>query len=180
VIVTTLDRVMNAIRFVQQQTGSLWFVLGQITPWTTPYSDISPPADSPTATGVNSPVCAMLATPTWVYEDDVGGAISFIDANGNTRKFTQVSSESTAIADGITQVLIQTTTPGSLISALGVSTFRQVGLYSNLVPAGGHGSDTFLAAANITNFGVLEAIESSVPQPIISTDTYEMNFILSF
>lgn len=179
-IISSLSRTMNAVRFVQENANALWLVLGNPNAWTAPNSDSSPPVEDPTAISLIDPICAIVATPVLVYETEGSGTYHFKDANNNDRYFTAQTNLSTAIEDNLTLVLLTAETSGSNIVGLSVTNFRQFAFFTNLVPASGFTGQEFLAAANISEYGQLETLENSVPQSVQSADTYSMTFLYQF
>jgi hypothetical protein len=178
-ILTPLARVMNAVRFVQQNGSSTWAILGQSTPWGSPYSDSSPPPPDPTSIAINSPFCAAIATANWVIENDISGTYAFVDTQGNTHLYSTVATEANVISEQINIVMLSAMFTGTQLFAL-VASFRQIGFATNLIPTSGHSMDTFLPAAHISSYGDLEALENRVPVSIISASNYQVSCLIQF
>lgn len=197
-IQTTGFRTGNALRFVNAVSGggsNLYMVLGKQTPWSSAdgsvgFDNVNPPSDSnplvPTSSTIVTSLCesaptpyvAIPATAQWVVEDDALGTVQVRDATqGIFRAFDIFGTEAAANTDGVLLVLLSGVVYGDLMP---YSSFRIVGFVTDLVPASGHASDNPLLAANVTNWGRLEAVEFRVPASVVSGDGYTLNQIAGF
>jgi hypothetical protein len=177
-ILTTVARSVNAVSFKNANLDNIWAVFGQPTAWTSPYSDSSPPVPSIGQTAPTNPFCAVKATALLLLQVDSGGAYSFA-TNEGTIQFNSDDSDSDFITNGGTVVLPTATVAGELLYGL-ENQYRQVSFVTGLVPQSGYGSDTFLAAANISSYGNLILVQNYVPVPIISENEYVINGLLQF
>ena len=59
-------------------------------------------------------------------------------------------------------------------------TFRQVALFSNLVPASGHESDSWLAPANVSSEGLLEYLDNDVSTIMTETRLEVIEIMIEF
>jgi hypothetical protein len=168
--------VSNALRFVDENGANTYAILGQTDPWS---DDSNPPAPSPSATSVNEAFCAILATVNWVIENPSTGTYQFFDTQGNIHYYSILSTPAEVISEQSTIVMITATATGPQLYDL-ASAFRQIGFATNLVPISGHESDTFLPAANVSTWGVLEALENRVPFETSTESGYSISFLMQF
>ncbi len=177
-------RVDNALRFVDANsapnTNKIWMAFAQQAAWPDP---ANPPAPDPNATTLNTPLAAALCNFQFVFEDDISGLLTFTEViNSQTivRKFTPFANRAAALAGNCTMILVNTLVLGSDLLGAGMSSFGQRGLFSGLVAAGGHTSDTFLASTNVISFGTLETTDNNIAQPISSAVSITTYMLLEF
>lgn len=176
-ILTTLHRRKNAIRFKRDEQDDTWIVLGRTAAWT---NEAAPPNPSISDTSIDTPICAYRATVHWVKEDDDNGTLLFRDSQGNLKKFLEFLTETDALTNNCQQILVKAEVLGSDLENLSVTAFRQVAIFTNLVPDTGHENDDFLAAADITSYGQMETIHNRKPLSLEAESSWIASAILEF
>lgn len=176
-ILTNRSRSVNAVSWQAANLNQVYAILGKYSAWT---SDSSPPNPDPTTTAITEEFCAIKATPYLMLENDSTGAYSFVDSNNTTRKFDIDVSASDFVTNGGNLVMLQAAGNGSDIISAGHSVFRIVGFATGLVPTGGHTSDTFLPAANISSWGNLVTLENRIPESVTGSSVYTVQALLQF
>lgn len=160
---TYTGRIKRGLEFKNNNT--LWFALGQTDPWP---NDQSPPSPDPGQTSVNEPFIAfrpaILSMAAEITQDqynllpDASKAIVVID---QVVVYLQLFADTDAYTNIARYVYLR----GVSNPALGYpgKTFRQVGVYTNLVPAAGYENNQWLVPTNITSFGQLEYVDNGGP-----------------
>lgn len=170
-IIVSLHRVNNAIRYLNSVDGNLWMVIGGTAVWP---DDNNPPLPEKATTSVNTPIGAVKATVEWVVADPEGEYI-FNTSAGETY-WTAMSDEAEARVRNCKWVLMR----GSVSSTLPLTTFREIGFFSGLTPAAGHESETVLLPSEIDDYGYLESLEYRRPVSRDSGSTYTLSNIIEF
>lgn len=172
-ILTNLHRYKDAIRFKRDSGNKCWMVLGGTSAW---LNEAAPPAPSVSATSVAGAFCAVKATVAWIQEDDEG-SIVFIDAMGEERRFSELVTEEDVIEAQSSLLLIRAQVSGAI---LGVSSFRIVGIYTDLIPEEDHEEDTFLTMDQINQIGQLESLQNRKAWSVFSEATYRLQEIFQY
>lgn len=162
---TDRSRVKDAIRFKQANGTSTWAVLGKTTPWD---NEAEPPVPLSSMTSLDDAVVAVKASVYWVKEDDAG-SFQFNDINGDLVSYSAFATKQDAIDAGSTLVLLQASTLGANLS---VSSYREIGFVTDLVPAAGHESDTILEAADVDDWGDLELVDFKIKKEVDTSIVY--------
>lgn len=179
-ILTLLARTKNAIRMVRENGTSAWLVYGKATAWP---DELNPPSPVNTDTSLISPFAAARATPQFVIEDNINGTIVFTEIVNNvavSRAFTPLADEEEALDEGARMVLWKASVSGNSLITAGGSSFRQVGLFTDLTPTVGNESALFLPSTSVEDFGQMEAIDNRVAQPLIAVSTYATYLLVEF
>lgn len=161
-IKTNLHAVKNAARWKEANANNTWIVLGQTSAWP---SEPTPPAEVITTTSINQAFCAIKATIQWVVADELG-TIYFTGLDNVLRTYSEVTTLAALATDVASTVLISATVTGDQIASLFsdvAPTWRQLGVYTDLVPAVGYTTYTFIAAANVGTWGQLEVYDNRTP-----------------
>ena len=176
-ILTILHRTKNAVRYKRASADSTWLLIGKTSAWA---DDANPPLPDPiTDTTITSPVCAIKATVHLVAEDP-SGTLLFRDSTGTIRKFLEYTTEADAITAGCRLVLVTAEVEGIDLNGLGVDAFRQLGFSTDLVPAVGHESDTFLPSSNVADWGDLENLHNRKPLTLEPESSWIASAIIEF
>ena len=158
-------------RALLHKTGSTyWVAIGRTTAWD---NEESPPDPSPNDTGVTEPI--IYVTPTTVALCKVVTSGEDITHLGTKYEFV---ADEDAITEGARFLYLMTRFDPT--SGQPYDTFRQVGLYSNLVPASGHESDSWLAPANVSDAGLLEYIDNDVATIMTETRLEVIEIMIEF
>lgn len=172
-ILTTLHRCKNTIRYKRDAGSKTWVIIGRTTAWA---NEQAPPAVTPDANSIEEPICAVKAVVSWVVLDP-NGTIQFIDENGQYIYFTELTTEQQVLDQSAQLIMLSGTVSGA---QTGNVTFRQLGFSTDLVPAAGHENDSFLLDADVSSYGQLESIENRTPVNIIPTSQYELINLIEF
>jgi hypothetical protein len=133
--------------------------IGRTTAWD---DEANPPDPSPTASAIEEAI--VYVTPTQVSLCKVVSTGEDVTHLGTKYAFV---ADDDAVDEGARFLYML----GRFDPTSGqpYATFRQVALYSNLVPETGHESDSWLAPANVSDAGLLEYLDNDVST--IMTDT---------
>lgn len=161
---TSTNRVQNAIRF--KNSATFWFGVGRTTPWS---DESTPPSVDTSATALDELVGVQKASTVSLVYPDAGGLITYRGQN-----YT-VSTDGNALANDAKFVLISTTLA---YDTFPLTTFRQVGLYSDIV--GTPAEATILLPGAISDLGALEGIDNreAITRAIDGVQT--LSYIISF
>jgi hypothetical protein len=175
-ILTNLHRLMDAIRFKVANGASTFLIFGGLVPWD---NDTSPPLPVPTTTSIPDAFAAVPVTVRWVKEDDAG-IYTILGSDNTVRSFSELTTQTDVLAwSGDIFVLLQgTLLDGSIDPS--ITAYRQLGFATNLVPTSGHGSDSYLPAANIADFGDLETLEYRRPYPVIVGSQHDFFEVIQY
>jgi hypothetical protein len=133
--------------------------IGRTTVWD---DEENPPDPSPTASAIEEPI--VYVTPSQVSLCKVVSTGEDVTHLGT--KYAFVADEDAVDEGARFLYMLGRFDP---TSGQPYATFRQVALYSNLVPGTGHESDSWLAPANVSDAGLLEYLDYDVST--IMTDT---------
>jgi hypothetical protein len=163
IAIPVIGNISRAMDFI---SGDLWICIGRTTPWP---DENNPPIVSPDILDVEEPVIFKKAdVKTFVVEDTTGEYI----VQGVTYKAV---SEEFARNNLVTTILIKATITDTDISD--DVTFRQVGLYSKLVPTAGNEGKTLLLPSEVEFTGYLEWVSNREPLHI-QPNQYEVFYIV--
>lgn len=179
-ILTKLARTKNAIRLVRENGNTAFIGYGKSTAW--PNESI-PPAPSIDDTGLIGGFAAARCTMQFVIEDNINGTIVFTEIVNNvavSRSFTPLADEDEALAENATMVLCKASVNGQSLINAGGSSFRQVGLFTDLEPTVGNESALFLPSTNIQAWGEMETIDNRIAQPVIAVSTYQTFLLVEY
>jgi len=144
---------------LHKTNSTYWVAIGRTTAWD---NEKNPPDPSPTASTIEEPV--VYVTPTQVTLCKVVSTGEDVTHLGTKYEFVD---DVDAIDEGARFLYMLARFDPT--SGQPYDTFRQVALFSNLVPATGHESDSWLAPANVSDEGLLEYLDNDVAT--IMTDT---------
>jgi len=168
-ITTNYSKIHNGIRFKNQ---TLWMAIGRTTPWT---NESSPPAETSTTTSIDEiKGFVKITNKSMVYEVSSGEDIVVL---GNKYKF---SSDNDAYSNNAKFVYLK----GEILNSYFIETpffkYRQIGIYSNLVPVTGHEGDLYLDPSNVSDAGILEYYSNEQPIERRNDRKDVFEFILEF
>lgn len=150
----------RARRALLHKTNSTyWVSIGRTTAWD---DEDNPPDPSPSAAAIEEPI--IYVAPTQVSLCKVVTSGEDVTHLGTKYEFV---ADLDAIDEGARYLYLLARFDPT--SGQPYDTFRQVALYSNLVPGTGHESDSWLAPANVSSAGLLEYLDNDVAT--IMTDT---------
>jgi hypothetical protein len=133
-------------------SSPLWICVGRTTPWP---QENNPPTASPTTTHIDEPVLyKRCEVATFVVEDENG------EYTVNGVKYRPVSN-GYARNNLVTTILIRAIIYDNDLSE--EISFRQVGLYSKLIPTPGNESKTKLLPSEVQDPGFLEWFSNLEP-----------------
>lgn len=137
-----------------EDTPSFWCGLGRQTEW---LDDNLPPEPSPSAVDIEEPIVFFKAdlVTLCAWSENEADVVVY----GNNFEFV---SDGEADEKAARWVYLQFTMDGT-IEGIPTGTFRQVGVFSDLVPATGHENDEWLAPAHVEDVGTLEYISNRGP-----------------
>jgi hypothetical protein len=168
-LATYKGRVERVLAFKNNHT--LWCGIGGQDEWA---EENNPPAPSPIVIDIDTPILYVKADfvtlCTWSdVEADVEVAGSYYE----------YASDNDAM-DKLARFLYARFTFDGTIQGIPTGTFRQVGIFSNLVPASGHGNDTWLAPADVADIGLLQYISYRRPVTFSFGEIRMEQFIAEF
>ena len=161
----------RARRALLHKTNSTyWVAIGRTTAWD---DEEVPPDPSPSASAITEPI--VYVTPTTVSLCKV--VTSGEDITHLGTKYELVD-DVDAITEGARYLYIMARFDPT--SGQPYDTFRQVALYSNLVPASGHESDNWLEPANVSDEGLLEYLDNDVATIMTTTRLEVIEIMIEF
>ena len=155
-LVPIMSGTSRAMDYMTSSDYGIWVALGRTTAWD---NDLDPPAPDPNITDIEEPVLfKQLDDLTFVIEDGEGDIV----VGGIT--YSAVSNQY-ARDNIVTRVYNHVTFTPEEIKAFGGQdcVYRQVAIYSKLIPSTGHEADTILDPNDIDDFGYLEWISNREP-----------------
>ena len=167
-VTTYASRARRAL--LHKMSSTYWVAIGRTTAWD---DEENPPDPSPNDTGVTEPI--IYVTPTTVSLCKVVTSGEDITHLGTKYEFV---ADEDAITEGARFLYLLARFDPT--SGQPYDTFRQVGLYSNLVPASGHESDSWLAPANVSDAGLLEYIDNDVATIMTETRLEVIEIMIEF
>lgn len=145
---TQNSHVASALRLLA--ASNKYIGVGRSTAWA---NESAPPSPDALATALEEPICYVPLTKATLVVQDNAGTLSF--AGQTWREVANVD----AYDEGAKRVYVE----GRLeYDDAPLTTFRQVGLFTGLVKAGGAGAGVLLPAA-VTSPGVLEVLDNRTP-----------------
>jgi hypothetical protein len=133
-----------------KDNSTFWGAIGRVTAWD---NEASPPDPSPASTAVEETICyvqaSLVALCTPVDDDE--------DVTVLGQKYAYVADED-AIDEGARFIYVKVIFDPS--AGQPYDTFRQIGLFSDLVPSAGYESETWLAPENVDSSGLLEYLSN--------------------
>ena len=182
---TPLHGPENAVRFKLQNGNNTYMVLGGTSAWPDDdnghaenHDDFIVPSIPLGTVDVEEKFCAIKASVYWGIVDE-DGTIEYRDADGVLTKLGTLNTAADVRTEKSGLVIVQAAGLGSQIIQ---SSFRKMGVYTGLVPTAGHENDSFLVAANVSSWGVLESLQWRKPQFVTngSNMQYRVTDVLEF
>lgn len=136
---------------LNKQNSTYWVGIGRTTAWD---NESNPPSPSPSASGIEEAIVFKKPSIVSLCKTVASGG----DFTHLSQDYAYVD-DADAIADGARYLYLSTTFDPSSGEPYG--DFRQVGVFSNITPATGYESATYLAPANVTASGVLEYLDNT-------------------
>lgn len=165
-LITTRHHVADALRF--HAAADKYFGIGRTTAWT---DDADPPPEDPDAVVLEEVVGYKSLSAIKLLKPDAGGAFDW-----GGQKWTEVTAEN-ARAQGATYVYVEARLE---YAELPLITFRQVGIFTGLVRAGGAPATGPLLPAQVTSPGDLEALDNRTPVLRAADKVDVLTMVLSF
>jgi len=164
---TTVNGHVNRANDFYNKT--VWFGIGRTTAWA---DENNPPAPDPTLTAVEEIIGYKKASEVSFIVPDEGGSVEF---RGST--WTKVT-QGNAFTSGARWIYVKAEL---LYTELPVDvSFREYGLFTNLVPASGYEAATALLPANVSNTGVMELISFQTKITRQSSQKETLEIIIEF
>ena len=167
-VTTYAGRARRAL--LHKQNSTYWISIGRTTAWD---DEENPPDPSPSASTIEEPI--IYVTPTTVSLAKVVTSGEDITHLGTKYEFV---ADGNAIAEGARYLYLLARFDPT--SGQPYDTFRQVALFSNLVPASGHESDSWLAPANVSSEGLLEYLDNDVSTIMTETRLEVIEIMIEF
>lgn len=147
--VTDLGRTQRAIDF--KSHSSIWLAVGQTSAW--PDED-NPPDEEVDISTIDEVVGYKLLTESWLVKEDADGVLEVggtfyskvADVNANTEKPVHLYLKFEIEPDELT-----------------IATYRQIGIFVDLVPSEGNASKSSLLAAEVSSVGRLVYTSNELP-----------------
>lgn len=162
---TTSHHVAEALRFYN--AASKYFAIGRSTAWP---NESSPPAEDPDAVAVEEVIGYAPTYQVKLLKQDVGGSFTY-----NGTNYTEVT-PANAYTEEATFVYVDARVVGN---ELPLTTFRQYGLFTGLVPAQGAPAGVLLPN-QVSSPGVLEALKNRAAVARYADKTDVPTFLFSF
>lgn len=161
----------RARRALLHKTNSTyWVAIGRTTAWD---DEDNPPDPTPSTSAITEPI--IYVTPTTVSLCKVVTSGEDITHLGTKYEFV---ADEDAITEGARYLYMLARFDPT--SGQPYDTFRQVAMYSNLVPGTGHESDSWLAPANVSSEGLLEYIDNDVATIMTETRLEVIEIMIEF
>lgn len=167
-VTTYASRARRAL--LHKMSSTYWISIGRTTAWD---DEENPPDPSPSASTIEEPI--IYVTPTTVSLAKVVTSGEDITHLGTKYEFV---ADGNAIAEGARYLYLLARFDPT--SGQPYDTFRQVALFSNLVPASGHESDSWLAPANVSSEGLLEYLDNDVSTIMTETRLEVIEIMIEF
>lgn len=171
-LLTTEHRIRNAVRFKLSNDSKIWLVIGGQTAWPT---EPEPPTPAVGSTGVNTPIGGRVGVIKWVVPDPLG-ALPFVTPTG-VQYWREVTDVNSMHSEGCRWCLLQSSIAGL---ELPVTTFRELGFFTGLVPNAGFEAAIKLSPSEISSYGFLETIEYRPPVTRDENSSFTFSNILEF
>lgn len=144
---------------LHKENSTFWVSIGRTTVWT---DEKNPPDPSPSATAIEEPIVYVKPTTVSLCKVVTSGE----DVTHLGTKYQFVADEDAIDQSARFLYMLARFDP---TSGQPYDTFRQVAMYSNLVPTSGHEGDSWVAPENVSSEGLLEYLDNDVAT--IMTDT---------
>lgn len=167
---TTRGHVNRALDFFGR--SSIYFGIGRPEAWT---NDSSPPNEDIDATALDTVIGYKRALTKYIIRPVEAGETA--DIQYRTGDWKVVTPED-AIAEGARWIYLDTTIE---YDELPLGAYRQVGLFTGLVPADGVPEGRFnLLPEDVADAGMLEVIDNRLPSTRQADQTEKLSLILEF
>jgi len=169
-IIPNRSKVSRAYDFYH---NTLWVGLGRTTPWT---DEGNPPTPSQDVQVLDEPIIyKKTSVVTFVIEDEEGAIAVY---RGSELVHFRAISPEEAVAQNISSIFIECQfLPEEVADTV---TYRQVGIFSHLVPAEGYEANDILAPENVDDVGFLEWISHQEPVYIQPNQINTIQVIITF
>lgn len=169
-ITTYYGRIHRGINF--KNNNELWLAIGRTTAWA---DDANPPAESNTTTDIDEiKGFVKITNKSMCYEVASGGDVTVLGQDYN------FSSDANAYTNNARFLYLKGIISSTEFVEDPTYEYRQVGIYSNLVPASGHSGELSLDPANVSDNGILEYYSNEQPTERRGDRNDEFEFILEF
>lgn len=136
---------------LNKQNSTYWVGLGRTSAWD---NESVPPSPSPAASGIEEAIVFKKPSTVSLCTTVASGG----DFTHLSQDYAYVTDDN-ALTEGARYLYLSTTFDPSAGEPYG--DFRQVGVFSNLAPAVGYESATYLDPANVTASGTLEYLDNA-------------------
>lgn len=133
--------------------STFWMGIGRTTAWTT---ELAPPSGSVSATTIEEPIVYAKAEIVSLCKTIASNPD--VTVRGQGYKYVATGD---AIAEFARFIYIKARFDPS--EEQPYATFRQIGIFTNLIPTLAHINDLWLAPANVLSVGVLKYLENNAP-----------------
>ena len=158
---TYVGRARRAL--MTKQNSTFWVAVARTTIWP---NEQSPPSPSPGVTSIDEPICFVKADNVRLCKlVNSGGDINHL---GQAYQFVD---DTNAISEMARFLYLHAEFHPAQGQPYG--SFRQIAVFSGLVPKAGYESDLWLAPTNVQNPGVLEYLDNDVVT-VMSLTKYEV------
>lgn len=167
-VTTYSSRARRAL--LHKSNSVFWVCIGRTTAWA---DEENPPDPSPSASAVEEPIVYVKPTTVSLCKTVSTGE----DVTHLGTKYAFVA-DVDAIDEGARFLYMLTRFDPT--SGQPYDTFRQVGLYSDLVPASDHENDSWVAPAHVSDEGLLEYLDNDVATIMTSTRLEVIEIMIEF
>jgi len=167
-ITTYSGRARRAL--LHKTNSTYWVAVGRTTPWG---DDLAPPSPNPSVVDIEEAIIFVKAEYVSLAKFVQSGGDVIV--KGDRYSFVQ---DGDAILEQARFLYIRGRFDPSQGQPYG--TFRQIAVFSNVVPATGHEDDTWLAPADISSRGVLEYIDNKPPTQMDTESEEVIQAIIEF
>ncbi len=169
-VTTYHGRIHRGIVF--KNSNDHWLAIGKTTAWA---DDSNPPAEDPTDTDITDiKGYKKITTKSMCYPVASGGDVTIL---GQDYKFC---SDGDAYSNNARFVYLKGELDNTDFVESPTYEYRQVAIYTNLIPAAGHSGDLSLDPSDVTDNGVLEYYSNEQPIERRGDRNDEFEFVLEF
>lgn len=155
-VTTYGGRVKKAL--AMKNGDQLWMAIGRTTPWA---NETSPPSPTPGSTDIEEAICFVQPSQVSLCKEVDETTYNGLPSDQRAT-IAGLFFEFVADVDAYTENARFLYIRGIFDPSLGhpVDVFRQVGVFSGLIPAAGYEAATYLSPDNVDDRGLLEYIEN--------------------
>ena len=167
--VETLGGRISRAKLFKDNVNMLFFAIGRTVEWA---NESSPPEPTGTETNIDQIIgFKKVEDMHFVVEDPIHGTLVFQDS------LWRIVPEGEIVSEGCHWVYLSANIVGN---ELPLSSYRQIGLYSDVVPLAGYEANTELTPAQVESNGLLEVITNRTVVHRASEQTDKFFIVLEF